>query len=73
MSELDGERAPAPAPDKTLAKQQEDLADDILGVLGLAPPRMRQPESVTLTEYESVRAAIAQYTVTVCMSHGAVS
>jgi hypothetical protein len=59
---------------KSLARQQEELVAVILEILGLRPPQeLGAPERISPTEYDSIRAAVAHYTVTVCMEHGAIS
>jgi phosphosulfolactate synthase (CoM biosynthesis protein A) len=53
--------------DKSLKQQQEDLADEILEILGIERLELEAPQ------YDQIRAAIAHYTITVCMERGAIS
>jgi hypothetical protein len=47
-----------PQPEKSMVQQQQDLADEILEILDV--PR----HQLDTGQYESIRAAIAHYTVT---------
>jgi len=51
---------PTPQPEKSIATQQAELADEILGYLGL------HRSELDAEELHNIRAAIAHYTVTVC-------